>query len=189
MRKLFCDTEFTGLRKDTTLISIGCESDTGATFYAEHSDYDTSQVDQWIEENVIANLLFNEKHEHYSRQKADSGTHIRLKGKLKHIDERFNKWLEENYGEDENSVEVWWDVGHYDVVIFNDIFGGAFKKPKQIHYIHLDFATALRLKGIDVDINREEFAEMKIPDGQKKHNSLWDAKVLKEGYNKLMQSE
>lgn len=35
MRTYFFDTEFTGLRKDTTLISIGIVSDTGDRFYAE----------------------------------------------------------------------------------------------------------------------------------------------------------
>ena len=39
MRTYFFDTEFTGLRKDTTLISIGIVSDTGDRFYAELTDY------------------------------------------------------------------------------------------------------------------------------------------------------
>ena len=32
---IFFDTEFTGLRKDTTLISIGMIAENGKTFYAE----------------------------------------------------------------------------------------------------------------------------------------------------------
>jgi uncharacterized protein YprB with RNaseH-like and TPR domain len=54
---LFFDTEFTGLHKDTTLISIGCVLDNGNKFYAETTDYDINQVDDWIEKNVIANLI------------------------------------------------------------------------------------------------------------------------------------
>lgn len=38
--KLFFDTEFSGLRKDTELLSIGIVSDTGEAFYAEITDYD-----------------------------------------------------------------------------------------------------------------------------------------------------
>ena len=51
MRTYFFDTEFTGLRKDTTLISIGIVSDTGDRFYAELTDYDEGMCDEWIEKN------------------------------------------------------------------------------------------------------------------------------------------
>jgi len=55
--KIFFDTEFTGLHQNTTLISIGLISSDGRTFYAEFNDYDENQVDDWIKDNVIANLL------------------------------------------------------------------------------------------------------------------------------------
>jgi len=35
MTRIFFDTEFTGLHKDTTLISIGLIAEDGRTFYAE----------------------------------------------------------------------------------------------------------------------------------------------------------
>ena len=54
--KLFFDTEFTGLHKNTTLISIGIISDDGKKFYAEFTDYDENQCTEWIKENVINNL-------------------------------------------------------------------------------------------------------------------------------------
>ena len=54
--KLFFDTEFTGLHKDTTLISIGIVSEDGRKFYAEFSDFDIRQCDNWIKENVLRNL-------------------------------------------------------------------------------------------------------------------------------------
>ena len=44
--KIFFDTEFTGLHKNTTLISIGCIDEAGRTFYAEFIDYDRSQYDE-----------------------------------------------------------------------------------------------------------------------------------------------
>ena len=37
--KIFFDTEFTGLHKDTSLISIGLVDEDGKTFYAEFLDY------------------------------------------------------------------------------------------------------------------------------------------------------
>lgn len=36
--KIFFDTEFTGLHKDTTLISLGMISEDGRRFYAEFND-------------------------------------------------------------------------------------------------------------------------------------------------------
>ena len=38
--KVYFDTEFTGLKKDTTLVSIGLISETHKAFYAEFTDYD-----------------------------------------------------------------------------------------------------------------------------------------------------
>lgn len=55
--KLFFDCEFTGLRKDTTLISLGIVSGNGKKFYAEFIDYDEEQCNDWINENVIKNML------------------------------------------------------------------------------------------------------------------------------------
>ena len=50
---IYTDLEFTGLHKDTTVISVGCISEDGRTFYGECSDYDKTQVDQWLIDNVI----------------------------------------------------------------------------------------------------------------------------------------
>ena len=57
--KIFFDTEFTGLHKDTTLISIGLIDENGRTFYAEFSDYYECQCDEWIRENVLKNLKWS----------------------------------------------------------------------------------------------------------------------------------
>ena len=57
---LFFDTEFTGLRRNTTLISIGIVSENGKKFYAEFADYNRSQCDKWIKKNVICNLFLRQ---------------------------------------------------------------------------------------------------------------------------------
>lgn len=54
---LYFDCEFTGLRKDTTLISIGIVAENGRRFYAELCDYDRGQCDDWILQNVISSLF------------------------------------------------------------------------------------------------------------------------------------
>ena len=41
--KIFFDTEFTGLHKDTTLISIGLIDENNRSLYIELTDYDMSQ--------------------------------------------------------------------------------------------------------------------------------------------------
>lgn len=58
--KVFLDTEFTGLHQNTTLVSIGLVAENGDTFYAELTDYDESQVDSWLQKNVINNLYLED---------------------------------------------------------------------------------------------------------------------------------
>jgi hypothetical protein len=80
------------------------------------------------------------------------------------------------------AVEMWSDCLAYDWVLFNNIFGTAFDVPSNVYYIPYDLCTLLALAGVDPDINREEFAEIK--EGFKKHNALWDAKVIMACYYK-----
>ena len=53
---IFLDTEFTGLIADPQLISIGLVTLDGQEFYAELSNIDLTDVDFWIEENVLPQL-------------------------------------------------------------------------------------------------------------------------------------
>ena len=55
--RIFFDTEFTGLHQHTTLISIGLIAEDGEQFYAKLTDYDESQIDDWLKENVIEKLI------------------------------------------------------------------------------------------------------------------------------------
>jgi hypothetical protein len=163
--KLFFDTEFTGLHKDTTLLSIGIVDENGRSFYGEMVDYDESQLNDWLRDNVIAN---------FTREA------IYTKEQLK-ID--LKKWLQAyDYGE---QIEMWSDCLAYDWVLFCDIFGGAFEIPKNIYYIPFDICTMMKLKGVDPDINREEFAFGEIPEVAQKHNALWDAQVIRACYENL----
>jgi len=168
--KIFFDTEFTGLHKGTTLISIGMVAEDGQTFYAELTDYDKKQVDPWIKENVIANMAWSIGDLY---RMADVICHNK-KGTVSH---EVSKWLSQF-----DSVEMWSDCLAYDWVLFNDLFGHAFNIPKNVYYIPFDICTLFKLKGIDPDINREEFAGMQGA----KHNALHDAKVIKACYEKLM---
>lgn len=181
MTKLFFDTEFTGLHQKTTLISIGIVSECGKTFYAEFTDYDKSQVDDWLRNNVIKNLFLNN---------TDNGATMRdwmIKSDSPEIRIALQDWLKQF-----DQVQVWSDCLSYDWVLFCELFGHAFKIPKNVYYIPFDICPLLLEYTGNADISREEYAGnmIEVNDshnwGVKKHNALWDAYVIKACFKKLV---
>ena len=198
--KIFFDTEFTGLHKNTTLISIGLIAESGETFYAELDDYDKSQVNDWIQENVISKLKFTDKitsaigsYEHWISDKGHYKDALDMAlnckdmrefeciGKTPMIKNRLEKWLSQF-----EQVEMWSDCLAYDWVLFNDLFGTAFDIPKNVYYIPFDICTLFKEKGIDPDISREKYGCGESYTEMPKHNALWDAQVIKMCYDKLI---
>jgi hypothetical protein len=192
--KLFLDTEFTGLHQATTLISLGIISECGKTFYAEFTDYDKTQVDDWLEENVIANTWVFK----HNRIASMGGVlndlrwaDVHVFGSSDFIKPFLIQWLSQF-----EEVVIWSDCLAYDWVLFCNIWGHAFNVPKNIFYIPMDICTLFEIKGIDPDISREEYCEIETFREQKtkvlhdnfqsvKHNALWDAFIIRECYNKL----
>jgi hypothetical protein len=172
--KLFFDTEFTGLHQKTTLVSIGLVSEDDQEFYAEFIDYDTSQIDDWLKNNVINNLYLHK----CAIPENESVVTDRYLGDSDFIKQHLESWLSRF-----DQVEMWSDCLAYDWVLFNQLFGHAFNIPKNIYYIPFDISTLFKVKGIDPDINREQFVGV---DKINKHNALWDAKVIKMCYEKLI---
>jgi hypothetical protein len=171
---LYFDTEFTGLHQNTSLISIGIVDDDNRMFYATFDDYKREQVDDWILENVINNLdLYFNKQTNYISVCC---------GNTKKITKAILDWL--NFYGDADKLEIWSDCLSYDWVLFNELFGGALNIPDNIYYIPFDICTLFKIKNIDPDINREQFSEME--NNPNKHNSLFDAIVIKKCYEKLM---
>jgi hypothetical protein len=187
MTKIFFDTEFTGLHQHTTLISIGLVAETGETFYAEFTDYDKSQVNDWIHENVIAKLNHPKGDVKDCIVTENKPNDMLVYGTCKEIKFYLEKWLSQF-----ETIEMWSDCLAYDWVLFNQIFGHAFNTPKNVYYIPFDICTLFKVKGIDPDISREEFCNNQITvnaveywETNSKHNALWDAYVIRECYNKL----
>lgn len=192
--KVFFDCEFTGLHKDTTLISIGLVADNGKTFYAEFNDYDASQVDDWLREHVLNNLLFSPptegEDEHYmmSRNPATvkgplvKNHDIEMRGSTEQIKESLELWLAQ-FGE----IEIWSDCLAYDWVLFINLWGGAFDIPKNIYYIPYDICTYFKVNAIDPDISREYYAKenLNLDIKKVKHNALFDAIIIKCCYDVL----
>jgi hypothetical protein len=176
--KVFMDTEFTGLHKGTTLISIGLVAENGKSFYAELTDYDESKVDDWLKNNVINHLYLGEAQ--YDRRLKDSYDEFESVGTTDHVKHELEWWLKQF-----DEIEIWSDCLAYDWVLFNNIFGTAFDIPENVYYIPFDICTVFKLKGIDPDISREKFIADSVEGA--KHNALYDAKVIKACYEKLME--
>lgn len=201
--KLFLDSEFTGLHQATSLISLGIISECGKTFYAEFTDYDKTQLNDWLESNVIANtwVFKNDIQTLMGKvvDKESSWADVHVFGSSEYIKPHLEEWLSQF-----EKIVIWSDCLSYDWVLFNQIWGHAFSIPENILYIPMDICTFFEIRGIDPDISREEFAtntfsETKEPlffdkrTGdlleKKKHNALWDAFVIRECYNKLIKLE
>ena len=183
MVKIFMDTEFTGLHQNTTLISLGLVSECGKKFYAEFTDYDETQVDDWLQNNVINNLKFKED----TLGNADGyytydENYTEVHGNNEIIKIELEKWISQF-----ENVEIWSDCLSYDWVLFNQIFGHAFNIPKNVYYIPFDICTLMKMKGVDPDISRENFI-CNCVQGEK-HNALYDAEVIKACYEKLLEVE
>lgn len=171
MTKIFLDTEFTGLHQKTTLISLAMVAESGEEFYAEFTDYDSSQLTDWLVEKVISKLWITNNQPY---ERVQNGTY--LNGDRATIKEALQKWLVQFEG-----IEMWADVLAYDWVLFCELFGGAFNIPGNIFYAPFDLATALRIKGhikptrqYTEDISRYEFAGT---DTTMQHNALIDART------------
>lgn len=198
--KIFFDTEFTGLHKDTTLISIGLIDKYGRTFYGEFSDYDESKCDNWIRENVIKHLKWSKE------GPVEDFVNIydnywEAFGSKEYIKIVLTEWLSKY-----NNVELVSDCCHYDMVLFIDIFGDAWSIPDVVnpvcHDINQDIAKYFDISEREAfDLSREKIIEKVNIDNQDtanhfdisksqkiiniegdKHNALYDAKVIKEIY-------
>ncbi len=150
-------------------------ADNGQSFYAELTDYKKEQVDDWVLDNVISNLILNgsewDDMEYFGISNEDA-----VKGDTETVRKWLTTWLTQF-----DSVEIWSDCLSYDWVLFCQIFGHAFNIPKNVYYIPFDICTLFKIKGIDPDINREDLAG--IVGGKQKHNALWDAKVIRQCYH------
>lgn len=192
--RLFFDTEFTGLHKNTTLISLGIIAENNKCFYAIFTDYDTKQVDGWIEEHVLSNLKLPKKLTKKFDITEVTGTKVEVK-------EALLKWLDSL---NSDYFEMVSDVCHYDMVLFIDIFGTAFDLPKSICPACWDinqdlcYSDDIRLAEV-FDLNREDLLKRMTEQSydevyygmqyilsmneECKHNALWDAIVIKGIYS------
>jgi len=196
MRNCFLDCEFTGIQKDTTLVSIGLIAppynigDPKKTFYAELTDYAKEQVTPWLQHNVLSKLIL--KDYDVDRDYDPYSSDVKIKGGKIEVEQALSHWIhllvvEGRHGK----VKIWSDCLAHDWVLFCDLMtrGGELSFPhEEILYIPFDICTFFEILGVDPDIDREKFAfgETYSEMLKKKHNALWDAVVINACYDKLM---
>ena len=178
---LYYDSEFTGLHQNTTFISLALVAEDGHAFYAEFTDYDAGQCDDWIRDNVLAHTRW------LNRPGAETGLWREPPLTLCHgnkaaVRDALAQWLAQY-----DSIRIWADCPAWDWVLFCELFGGALHIPDNIHYLPLDLATLFKARGYDPDIDREGFAGQSFAGEArgKKHNALYDARLLMACHKKL----
>ncbi len=220
---LYFDCEFTGLRQNTTLISLGIVSEDEKKFYAEFRDYDSRQCDNWIKENVINNLFLERipiTSEHVNKYGAGN-CNATIDGKEYNLGfagifssdtvaeypwtriDRNTTYALGNAGEISIALKDWLsqfdsvqfvsDVCHYDFVLLINLFGTAFDLPENVNPACVDINQEIaRHYGISAaeafDKSREEIVLELCgePVSGKKHNSLYDAEVIKAIYQEIV---
>lgn len=120
---LFVDFEFTSLSPDAQPISVGIVSEeyfneqyrqlytdkveikkgncsidhlTTKSFYAEFSDFDINRCDEWVRENVVGKLIYNEAKNTFDKFQYDAVTgNVSMKDSTSEIKGCLKAWLEQ----------------------------------------------------------------------------------------------
>lgn len=188
MINLYFDAEFTGLHKDTTLISIGIVSASGESFYAEFNDFADYQITPWIKENVLSNTVVKGKNKELA-ELLDKENTVFVVGSKYEVRESLLEWLKHF----ESDIQFVSDVSHYDFVLLVDLLASsALELPNCIsascHDINQDIARVLRISEKEAfDLSREQLLTKLgklLPKGVK-HNALYDAKIIQAIYRQL----
>ena len=182
--KVFFDTEFTGLHKNTTLISIGLISEDRRCIYAELTDYEEKQCDDWIKKNVLDHL-YTRYPNNVEEAPYIPNLHVGAKWEVARA---LHIWFKQF-----DTIELVSDVCHYDMVLLIDMFGGAFNLPSNVsascYDINQDIARYYEISQSEAfDKSRESILYDKYKENSisgDKHNALYDAKVIRELYQIL----
>ena len=156
--KVFFDTEFTGLHKNTSLISIGCVSEKKDVFYAELVDFNKNEVDDWLKSNVFSQTIRVDSEGKLTKSDAKREGEISnytdkslfCVGNCMTVRNELMQWFDSI--REENPIEFVSDVCHYDMVLLIDLLtngGSALQLPEWIsaccHDINQDIAKFLKI--------------------------------------------
>jgi hypothetical protein len=166
--KVFLDFEFTGLHQNTTPISLALRAQDGHELYIEFTDYDRSQIDRWLQDNVLDNLILPDRQ---AENAGEIGTSF-LKASRSTAMYALSAWLDLF-----DDVTIIGDCLAYDWVLFCELFRDD-GLPGHVNYIPVELCTVLAMHGIDPDTSRELLAEKVHPVRGLKHNALHDVRVM-----------
>ena len=184
---LFLDTEFTGLHQQATLISLALVAENGRAFYAEFTDYDASQCDDWVQQHVLAHTRWLREPDPTPGRWQEYALTLCL-GDRAGVRLAVEDWLGQF-----NRLEIWADCPAWDWVLFCELFGGAFGLPEHIYYLPFDLVTLFKVRKLEPDADREAFVGWSRPDesaGEEvRHNALYDARLGMACLSKLMEMD
>lgn len=188
--KVFFDCEMTSLDENSQLISIGLVDEDGRTFYAEFNDFNDLSCSQWVKENVLDNryLVYNIRDNEKAKQGIKSHEGENYISNFYYGDSNCIRVMLENWLKKYDAVELVSDVCHYDMFLFCNLMGDAFMLPDNVTPACYDInQDIMRYYNISMqeafDMSREDilYQNYRKIEGNK-HNSLYDAKVIKEIY-------
>lgn len=175
---IYFDCEFTDLKKDAELISIGFVTDGDDSLYAEITDYDHFKLTDFDIENVIPNLSIRNEDE------LKTFAHHTIRATKEEVADFILDWLS-NYEDDE--IEFVADVSHYDFVLLIDLLWCNSRYMQTncspaCHDINQDIADYFDINNkAAFNMNREELIKLfyaKVPEWHE-HNAISDAMTAK----------
>lgn len=174
----------TGQHKNTTLVSIGLIAQEGRAFYAESTEYDWSQIGDYVADDILSECLMIGRDDSPPRSKT---TLIKPFGDIldectfiyddrKQIAKAIMLWLEP-YKE----VIFFVDRYIYKWRLFCDLFGGPTHLPKKINPTPIDLATCLYVFNQDPNMDRS-IMSVTENESHQKNNALWDTLVVRRSF-------
>lgn len=204
MFPVFLNVQSTGLTQKSEIISFALTNLFGDYLYVEIPEFDKSKCDDWIEENVIEALKYQDflnpiNHEFIF----DYRSPIERNNQDKFIVEKNSEitlesiteaWLKSNLIRSNNQkLTIVTDCGSYAWVLFAEIFGGFFGENSNFpnfvspysHDFNQDLANFCKVDSSTAfEIDRYEFAKYKT---EKKFNALEKTRCLRACWLKLEQ--
>lgn len=167
--RFFLDTEFMEDGKTIGLISIGIVAEDGREFYAETSDVDLDQANDWVKQNVLPQLWHRNKVEgnKFNRDGGNGGWWTR-----KEIRSGILRFV----GDDK--PEFWGYYADYDWVVFCWLFGKMIDLPKGWPMYCRDIKQLC-----------DSVGNPKLPSQTGEHHALEDARWNKRAYEFLVPAD
>lgn len=185
--KYFFDTEFIEWAGGIDLVSIGIVSEDGDTFYAESTNFDERNADQWVKDNVLAKLEWwgNENANKgfcnsFSQQQPGNTWKTEVFGTEALIASELLAWI----GNPSTKPEFYAYYGAYDWVLFARLFGRLINLPKGFPMYVMDLKQMMDHERLDSDWKRTV-----CPDPEGEHNALADAHWNKKLYQSIINNK